>query len=245
MNGEFNRDEGLEGMEPLVARTSGGRVVIFGTAHGEQKFIDLVDRFIRMEHPDLVLVELEHLTFSVWNSLVDEYVGSTTDMEIATFLDWRSTIASKIREKRFQLPKGEMIQAIQTSKVVSIPWEIIDMQIEKIARAAGALELELESLAVDNLQRVHGDFLELYFETAVRFAQFAGLINTKKAEDPTAGERVLDARDEYMAQKITSSLNEPSYRKILIVCGSAHVPPYFHSLARINVRSSLISFHLF
>jgi len=213
MNDEFNNNEVLEDLEPIVARTLEGRVVIVGTAHGEQKIIDFVDQFIRTEQPDLVLVELEHLAFSVWNSLIDKDVGSTTDREIAMFLDWRSSTEVAIREKRFQLPKGEMVQAIQTSKELSIPWEIIDMPIEEIARVAGARESELESLAIDNLQSVNGDFLELYFETAVRFAQFAGLINAKKAEDSTAEKRVLDARDEYMAQKITSSLTESTYRK--------------------------------
>jgi pheromone shutdown protein TraB len=208
-----------------VTRILGGRVIFFGTAHGLQKIIDLVDQFIRTEQPDLVLVELEHLAFSVWNPLIDKHVDSPANLDTASFLAWRSSIESKIREKRFQLPKGEMVQAIQTSKELSIPWEIIDLPIEEIARVAGARESELESLSVDNLQHINGDFLDTYIATAARFAQFVGLIDAKKTKDPAIGERILDARNDYMAQKITACLAELYYRKILVVCGNAHVVP--------------------
>ncbi len=223
MNDGFGSNGLPEDIEPVVVRTTGGRVVFFGTAHDLQKIIDLVDQFIRTEQPDLVLVELEHLAFSVWNSLIDKKVDSPANLATASFLEWRSLIESMIREKRFQLPKGEMVQAIQTSKELSIPWKIIDLPIEEIARVAGVRESELESLSVDSPRRVNGDFLEKYIATAASFAQFAGLINAKQTKDPAIGERILDARNKYMAQRITACLAEPTYRKILVVCGNAHI----------------------
>jgi pheromone shutdown protein TraB len=225
MSDEFNANDLSDDIEPVVARTSGGRVVLLGTAHGLQRIIDFVDGFIRTEQPDLVLVELEHLAFSVWNLLVDKSVDSTTDLDVATFLEWRSKIELDVREKRFQLPKGEMIQAIQTSKDLAIPWEIIDMPLEEIARIAGARETKLEGLANDSIQNANIDFLGTYIATAVRFAQLAGLINTKKSEDPAINERVLAAREEYMAQKINAWVTESTYQKILVVCGGAHITP--------------------
>ena len=225
MTGEFSSDNPPDDIEPVVSRASGGRVVFIGTAHGLQKNIDRVDQFIRTEHPDLVLVELDPRAFAVWDMLIEEQSDLTTDPKAASFLEWRSSIVSSIRKKEFQLPKGEMVQAIETSKELSIPWEIIDLPLDAIARVAGAQDSELEAVTAVNLQCSTSDLLDIYIKKFVIFVQFVQLIDGKKAKDPSIGERILAARNEYMAQKITSWLHEPSYQKILVVCGNAHVGP--------------------
>nr|MDO8110416.1 hypothetical protein [Candidatus Sigynarchaeota archaeon] len=46
-----------------------------------------------------------------------------------------------------------------------------------------------------------------------------------KAKDTAIGERILNARNKYMAQIIISKLAESKYRKFLVVCGKAHIVP--------------------
>jgi len=207
----------------------GKEVLLLGTAHVSQESIDLVEKTIGGENPDIVAVELCKKRH---HSLAEEKKWSETEINkviregnIYLFLMQLllTNFQRKIGEGLGIRAGSEMIKAMELAEKKGIEVALIDRDINAtLKRAFGRMSLKEKSKIFLDLiygaleeEEINEELIEKLKEKDI----ITELMEDLGREIPSAKEVLVDERDRYIANKI---LNLDA-RKVLAVVGAGHI----------------------
>jgi pheromone shutdown-related protein TraB len=208
----------------------GKEIVLIGTAHISRKSIELVEKTIELEKPDIVGIELDKIRLEQLKS--GQKWRETNIAEIIksgkTFLFIVSILLSNI-QRRFGaqvgvMPGSEMLKAIELSEKKQIPIILLDRDIQITMKRAFKLmpfteKIKLVFSIISGFfiekEKISEEKIEELKEKDLMTELMKELSNTA----PTIKKVLVDERDEFIANKI---LNAPG-KKIVAVVGAGHI----------------------
>lgn len=243
-----------EPLEPLEDVTDGditriqlGRteILLIGTAHISQESVDIVERTIAAEKPNVVAVELDQERF---DSMRSEQNWEDLDLlqviknKQLTFLMARLALGSF--QKRMGghtgvKPGAEMAAAIDAAEAAGIGVELIDRNIRTTLLRAWRTtawwrraELVM-ALMLGIFQKSEVDEKEL--SDLREMENISGILNQLGEEMPGVKTVLVDERDTFMAYKLARI----DAQKVVAVVGAAHKPGILRQI-RQNIRGESI-----
>ena len=217
---------------------------LLGTAHISTKSVDDVKEQIELFKPDVVAVELCQ---SRYDSLVS---GRRLDKEgllkvikegKAPLVLLQSLLAAEQRKLGLdegQQPGAELLEAVNLSKELEIPVELIDRDIQTTLRRAWRKMKFREKIKIlYSMLGEEEDELEVDLDEILESRDIlTDLMNELKEFSPGAGEVLIDERDEFLAQNI---LKIDSEKRILAIVGAGHLSGIENHLCNNKPKHSL------
>ena len=204
-------------------------ILLLGTAHVSKKSVELVERTIKEEKPDVVAVEL---CVDRHNALVNKKRWDETEItkvikEGKTNLFLMQLLLTnfqrKIGDELGVKPGSEMIQAIELAKKENLDIAFVDRSINiTLKRAFNLMSLkEKFKLLYSFISGMFGteEITEEIIEKMKETDIVTELMNDLGKEIPSVKKVLVDERDEYIARKILNLKG----KKILAVIGAGHV----------------------
>tara|TARA_B100000674_G_scaffold491367_1_gene509143 strand:- start:2872 stop:4023 length:1152 start_codon:yes stop_codon:yes gene_type:complete len=217
---------------------------LLGTAHISTKSVEDVKEQIELFKPDVVAVELCQ---SRYDSLVS---GRRLDKEgllkvikegKAPLVLLQSLLAAEQRKLGLdegQQPGAELLEAVNLSKELEIPVELIDRDIQTTLRRAWRKMKFREKIKIlYSMLGEEEDELEVDLDEILESRDIlTDLMNELKEFSPGAGEVLIDERDEFLAQNI---LKIDSEKRILAIVGAGHLSGIENHLCNNKPKHSL------
>ena len=217
---------------------------LLGTAHISTKSVEDVKEQIELFKPDVVAVELCQ---SRYDSLVS---GRRLDKEgllkvikegKAPLVLLQSLLAAEQRKLGLdegQQPGAELLEAVNLSKELEIPVELIDRDIQTTLRRAWRKMKFREKIKIlYSMLGEEEDELEVDLDEILESRDIlTDLMNELKEFSPGAGEVLIDERDEFLAQNI---LKIDSEKRILAIVGAGHLSGIENHLCNNKTKHSL------
>ena len=217
---------------------------LLGTAHISTKSVEDVKEQIELFKPDVVAVELCQ---SRYDSLVS---GRRLDKEgllkvikegKAPLVLLQSLLAAEQRKLGLdegQQPGAELLEAVNLSKELEIPVELIDRDIQTTLRRAWRKMKFREKIKIlYSMLGEEEDELEVDLDEILESRDIlTDLMNELKDFSPGAGEVLIDERDEFLAQNI---LKIDSEKRILAIVGAGHLSGIENHLCNNKPKHSL------
>ena len=217
---------------------------LLGTAHISTKSVEDVKEQIELFKPDVVAVELCQ---SRYDSLVS---GRRLDKEgllkvikegKAPLVLLQSLLAAEQRKLGLdegQQPGAELLEAVNLSKELEIPVELIDRDIQTtLRRAWRKMKFREKFKILYSMLGEEEDELEVDLDEILESRDIlTDLMNELKEFSPGAGEVLIDERDEFLAQNI---LKIDSEKRILAIVGAGHLSGIENHLCNNKPKHSL------
>ena len=217
---------------------------LLGTAHISTKSVEDVKEQIELFKPDVVAVELCQ---SRYDSLVS---GRRLDKEgllkvikegKAPLVLLQSLLAAEQRKLGLdegQQPGAELLEAVNLSKELEIPVELIDRDIQTtLRRAWRKMKFREKVKILYSMLGEEEDELEVDLDEILESRDIlTDLMNELKEFSPGAGEVLIDERDEFLAQNI---LRIDSEKRILAIVGAGHLNGIENHLSNHKPKHSL------
>ena len=217
---------------------------LLGTAHISTKSVEDVKEQIELFKPDVVAVELCQ---SRYDSLVS---GRRLDKEgllkvikegKAPLVLLQSLLAAEQRKLGLdegQQPGAELLEAVNLSKELEIPVELIDRDIQTtLRRAWRKMKFREKVKILYSMLGEEEDELEVDLDEILESRDIlTDLMNELKEFSPGAGEVLIDERDEFLAQNI---LKIDSEKRILAIVGAGHLSGIENHLCNNKPKHSL------
>ncbi len=215
--------------EITKVHVDGREILLLGTAHVSKKSVELVERTIKDEKPDIVAVELCQ---DRYNALINKKRWDETEItkvikEGKTNLFLMQLLLTnfqrKIGDELGVKPGSEMIQAIELAKKENLRIEFVDRSINITLKRAFNLMSFKEKFkllysfvsGIFGTEEITEETIEKMKETDI----VTELMNDLGKEIPSVKKVLVDERDEYIAKKILNLKG----KKILAVIGAGHV----------------------
>ena len=217
---------------------------LLGTAHISTKSVEDVKEQIELFKPDVVAVELCQ---SRYDSLVS---GRRLDKEgllkvikegKAPLVLLQSLLAAEQRKLGLdegQQPGAELLEAVNLSKELEIPVELIDRDVQTtLRRAWRKMKFREKVKILYSMLGEEEDELEVDLDEILESRDIlTDLMNELKDFSPGAGEVLIDERDEFLAQNI---LKIDSEKRILAIVGAGHLSGIENHLCNNKPKHSL------
>jgi pheromone shutdown-related protein TraB len=207
-------------------------IILVGTAHISQDSVDLVQKTIIEEKPDVVGIELDYARFkqlksgNKWREMDITKVISSGQTYLFLINLLLSSLQRQMGLKLKMKPGQEMLEAIHCAEKEKIPIALLDRDVNiTLKRAMNKMTL-IEKLKLGG--SIIGSFFGLGEQKEITEKTLQELKNTdvmnelmKKlsTEMPSIKSVLVDERDLFIANKI---LNCPG-KKIVIVIGAGHL----------------------
>jgi len=217
---------------------------LLGTAHISTKSVEDVKEQIELFKPDVVAVELCQ---SRYDSLVS---GRRLDKEgllkvikegKAPLVLLQSLLAAEQRKLGLdegQQPGAELLEAVNLSKELEIPVELIDRDIQTtLRRAWRKMKFREKFKILYSMLGEEEDEIDVDLDEILESRDIlTDLMNELKEFSPGAGEVLIDERDEFLAQNI---LRIDSEKRILAIVGAGHLNGIENHLSNHKPKHSL------
>lgn len=204
-------------------------IILVGTAHVSKQSIDLVNKTIEEEKPDLVCVEL---CGQRYESLENEKKWEETEVlklvkegksQLFLLNLLLSNFQKRMGEKIGVKPGAEMIEALNSAKKNSIPFKLVDRDIKTtLKRAMGMISLREKFKLFFNIFAGLFEANEIDEKSIERLKEkdiISEVMEELGNEFPDMKKILIDERDQYIANKIINSEG----KKIVAVVGAGHV----------------------
>lgn len=207
----------------------GREILLVGTAHVSEDSVKLVKETIDVEKPDAVAVELCGQRYhalekqNMWadTEITEVIKTGKTHLFLAQLL--LANFQRRIGEDFGVKPGAEMVQAINLAKERSIPFFLVDRDINvTFKRALKVMSFYEKSYMLSELfwgflsgEEIDKELLERLKEKDI----MTELIEELSREIPSAKKILIDERDAYIADKIASI----KAGKIVAVLGAGHI----------------------
>ncbi len=228
----------LEDDETDVTRlqVDGKEVLIIGTAHISQQSVDVVERIIELEQPDVVMVELDaerHKAIVEENSWQNLDLRQVIKNKQTMFLIARLALASfqkRMGSHTGVKPGAEMIAAMHAADTINAELVLCDRNIRTTLVRAWRLTpfWSRASVAASLAAGV-------FEKNEINEEELAKLRETQNISDvleelggalPSVKKVLVDERDTFMAHQIQTTPGQ----KIVVVIGAAHKPGILRQL---------------
>lgn len=215
---------------------NGKEVLIIGTAHISQQSVDVVERIIELERPDVVMIELDaerHKAIVEDQSWQDLDLRQVIRNKQTMFLIARLALASfqkRMGSHTGVKPGAEMIAAMHAAKTTNATLVLCDRNIRTTLVRAWRLT-PFWSRATLGVTLAAG----IFEKNEIDEDELAKLRETQNISDvlnelgeamPSVKKVLVDERDTFMAHQIQTT---PGH-KIVVVIGAAHKPGMLRQL---------------
>jgi pheromone shutdown-related protein TraB len=207
----------------------GREFIIVGTAHISRQSAELVRDVIEKEKPDVVCVELDEKRLKAlseknrWENLDLRQIIKNKQLSTLMVNLVLSSYQKKLGEKLGVAPGTELLEAVQTANENNIPVELCDREVRvTLRRAWHSMNLWQKS------KFLSGGLAGLFEKQELTEEKLAELRNKDVLSEmmdeigkamPVLKKVIIDERDQYIAQKMKSSIG----KKIVSVVGAGHV----------------------
>ncbi len=209
---------------------NGKKIILIGTAHISEQSINAVREAIEKEKPNVIGVELCKSRFAQlkmgrrWSETNISEIIKTKKTYLFLVNLLLSNIQRRFGQKLGIKPGAEMLEAYNIAKEKNIPIVLLDRDVQITLRRAFSLMSFFEKIKIF-FSIISGFFREeeeLTPELVERLKQkdmMTELMNELSKTAPTIKKVLVDERDMYISQKISSAKG----KKILAVVGAGHI----------------------
>jgi len=210
-------------------KKDGKEIILIGTAHVSKQSIELVNKTIEEEKPDLVCVELCRQRYE---SLENEKKWEETEVlklikegksQLFLLNLLLSNFQKRIGERIGVKPGAEMIEALNSAKKNNIPFKLVDRDIRiTFKRAMNTISLREKFKLFFNIFAGLFEVNEIDEKSIEKLKEkdiISEVMEELGSEFPDMKRVLIDERDLYIANKIINSEG----KKIVAVVGAGHV----------------------
>ena len=190
-------------------------IKIYGTSHISQESIDLIERAIEEDQPDLVAIELDQLRL---NGLMSNKPAQTGNI----FIKLIQVFQRHLGKKTGVMPGDEMLKAYNKSLENGIDVALIDRDIRiTIAKLKQVSRKEkVKAFASLILSPIISQKIEI---TRIPDDQLINQMTEQvKQRYPQIYNALIDERDQYMAERLKILSEERTSSKITVFVGAGH-----------------------
>jgi len=197
-------------------------IKVYGTSHVSQESIDLIERKIEEEKPDIIALELDQLRLKTLINRKEDQTEAKNNLPI--FLKLIKKFQNKIGSKTGVMPGQEMVFAYQKAAEKELEIALIDQDVRKtigrlktVHRREKVKAVLSMSLAYIMPQKKGIDVSKIPDEEMI-----GDLLNEMKARYPGLYRVLVEERNEVMVKALSQVQEENPEKKIIAFVGAAH-----------------------
>ena len=190
-------------------------IKIYGTSHISQESIDLIEKAIEKDQPDLVAIELDQLRL---NSLMSNKPAKTSNI----FIKLIQMFQRHLGKKTGVMPGDEMLKAYNMSLENGIDVALIDrdirITISKLKQVSRKEKVKaFVSLILSPITAQKIDIAQIPDDQLIN-----QMTEQVKQRYPQIHNALIDERDQYMAKRLKELSEERPNSKITVFVGAGH-----------------------